>query len=250
MQLDSHAGRCTVPQDKLDHFLATAQSLLQQSRLSVKAISSAAGMLVSFKPAMPFAMMASRAYYEAISGCAWDSKDVRLTPAVREEMQWWLQRLTACNGSTLWSRAEQGIIASDASEFRYAAYTVSGQPAGFRWQLDFTPAELSLTQSHELGSTVRELTAIHRCIQTLLDSFPHHVQHAHLQWLSDSQSGVGDLTRMRAGTPELLYLVRRICKQAVEHDISFDWQWRPRDSRELKLADYYSKEPDTGNLYA
>ena len=246
MQIDSRLGLCSVPEDKLQFFMQKARELLSKPRLAAKAIASVAGMLVSFQPAMPYAMMQARAYFEAIQGQSWGSMAVQLTTAVRQDMAWWLPRMEEGNGRGLWYRASSTIIASDASASRYAAHVVQGQPEGFIFQLDFTPEELQQTADHQLGSTLRELIAILRCIRTLLQHHPQHVQHAQLQWLSDSQSGVADLTHMRASTPALLGVVRQICQTAVEHDIAFDWQWRPRDTPELALADYYSKEVDTG----
>ena len=51
---------------------------------------------------------------------------------------------------------------------------------------------------------------------------------------------------MRAGTTALQEVVRQICKLMVEHDVQIGWQWMPRETPELALADYYSKEVDTG----
>ena len=247
MDLDSQQGTCRVPADKLQYFLQQAQQLLSRRQVSARQLASLAGMLVSFQPALPFAMMQARTFYEALHGqpTGSNSCSITLSLAARQDVEWWLGRMEASNGKCFWHRDSASIIASDASDL-YAAYTVSGQPAGFIFQQAFTQQELQLTATHEHGSTARELTAILQGLQALLQESPHHVRHAQLQWLSDSQSAVADLQRMRAGTSALQQLVRRICQLCLDQDILVDWQWRPRHTSELVLADYYSKEPDTG----
>lgn len=235
--LDSLQGLCSIPADKLEYCMQKAAQLLSRGRVSVKDLASVAGMIVSFQPAMPFAMMQARAYYEAIGGQPWDSKVVQINAVLRDEMAFWLGRMREGNGKALWHRACSSTIASDASEIRYAAYTVQGQPDAFVFAHDFTPDELARTRQHEYGSTLRELSAMHRCLLLLLESHRQHMQHARIQWLIDSKSGVADLQRMPAGTPELLQVVRQICRLAMQTDISFDWQWQLRDSPELALAD-------------
>ena len=246
LEFDSRAGVCVVPEEKLQHFMAEMQPVLQRQSASAKQLASLAGTLMSFTPAVLTAPMQARAFYEALRGHSWGDTAITLSADVCQDMRWWLQRLPACNGRALWHRQSSTIIASDASERKYAAYVVQGEPAGFVFQLDFTVTELQAMADNRLGSTLRELAAIHQALCSLLQHHPQHVQHARIQWLSDSQAGIADLRRMGAGTPQLLQAVRSIWMLAVTHDIDFDWQWRPRSSPELVLADLYSKEEDTG----
>ena len=250
LHLDSNRGICSVPEEKLQYFMQLARQQLDEGQATVRQLASAAGVLASFQPAMIFAMMQSRVYYEAMAGMPCDDAIVHLTGSAQEEMEFWLQRMPAANGRAFWSAAPAAIMASDASDRRYAAYVCQGQPSAFIFQLDFTIEQRMMAQTHQLGSTLRELGAIVECLKALIRHFPQHVQHTRLQWLSDSQSGVANLTRMRGGTYDLLQAVRHVCRLAVEHGIDIDWQWRPRSDPALALADYYSKEVDTGQLSA
>ena len=246
LQLDSLQGLCTVPGEKLQYFQQLAQPMLDRGRATTRELASAAGVLASFQPGMFYAMMQARAYYEAGEGLPCDGTVVQLSAEAREEMQFWLEQMPGANGRPLWGASPSTILASDASDTAYAAYVVKGQPQRFVFQLDLTRLQRSQVQSHELGSTLRELGAITHCLRALLRHRSGHITNSRLLWLSDSKSAVANLVRMRGGTPEILQEVRQICWMAVQNSISVDWQWRPRDEPEQAQADYYTKESDTG----
>ena len=106
--------------------------------------------------------------------------------------------------------------------------------------------ELHLVSMHGLG--YYEGTCILLTIMNLLDRSSASTQHCHIQWLTDSQSAVADLCKMRAGTPAMPHVVRQVLQLAVQPDIRVDWQWRLRDAPELQHADFLTKEPDPCTL--
>ena len=185
-----------------------AQGLLDRGWATTRELASAAGVPASFQPAMVFAMMQAKACYEPMSDLPCDDTVVQLTTDTQEEMAYWLHQMPGANGRALWAARPEVILASDASDRRYAAYGIKGLPPTFIFQLDFTAQQRSRVRTHELGSTLRELEAIRRCLQALIRHCPGQISNSRVQWLSDSQSGVANFTSMRGGARELLQEVR------------------------------------------
>ena len=98
-----------------------------------------------------------------------------------------------------------------------------------------------------LHATLRELRAIRLAVQALAATRANQLQHTTVQWFSDSQPGVLLLRAMK-GAPDCLQEVRLIYQMAMQLDMDFSWDWRPREDPVLFRADEYSKDDDFGDV--
>ena len=161
MMVDSQQAICTVPQDKLGEFVQRAEQLLQHGTVAVTDMLSLAGTLVSFQPAMPYVMMQTRAFIETVQQGQPTHGSVQLPAHLRQDIIWWLHQMQAANGRCFWATVSSSVVASNASETAYAAYTVSGQPRCFVLEQPFTAEKRRRTAQHEL-------TAIFPALQRLV----------------------------------------------------------------------------------
>jgi hypothetical protein len=135
----------------------------------------------------------------------------------------------------------QAIMASDASDFAVASYSIEGLP-----EYSFS-AELTLEERGELSST-RELLAIQRTLQHWAgsDTIARPLEQVTLLWLTDNQN-VEKMLAKGSGKIRIMKLVLDILKRGRTLLLDLQPVWVSRDNPFLLKADAISKGVDTDN---
>jgi hypothetical protein len=135
----------------------------------------------------------------------------------------------------------QAIMASDASDFAVASYSIEGLP-----EFSFS-AELTLEGRGESSST-RELLAIQRTLQhwERSDTTARPLGQVTLWWLTDNQN-VEKMLAKGSGKVRIMKLVLDILKRGRRLLLDLQPVWVSRDNPFLLKADAISKGVDTDN---
>jgi hypothetical protein len=135
----------------------------------------------------------------------------------------------------------QAIMASDASDFAVASYSIEGLP-----EFSFS-AELTLEERGESSST-RELLAIQRTLQHWAgsDTIARPLEQVTLWWLTDNQNVEKKLAK-GSGRLRIIKLVLDILKRGRTLLLDLQPVWVSRDNPFLQKADAISKGIDTNN---
>jgi hypothetical protein len=134
----------------------------------------------------------------------------------------------------------RAIMASNASDFAVASYSVEGMPKfSYTWTLD--PSE-----REELPS-VRELLAIERTLDHMAQSGSFKpTQWTTLWWLTDN-ANVEKMTAKGSGKLQIAKLVLEILRKARALKFGVEPVWVSRDNPFLQKADCLSKGIDSDN---
>jgi hypothetical protein len=135
----------------------------------------------------------------------------------------------------------QAIMASNASDFAVASYSIEGLP-----EFSFS-AELTLKERGESSST-RELLAIQRTLQHWAesDTTARPLEQVTLWWLTDNQN-VEKMLAKGSGKLRIMKLVLDILKRGRALLLDLQPVWVSRDNPFLLKADAISKGIDTDN---
>jgi hypothetical protein len=135
----------------------------------------------------------------------------------------------------------QAIMASNASDFAVASYSIEGLP-----EFSFS-AELTLEERGESSST-RELLAIQRTLQYWAgsDTIARPLEQVTLWWLTDNQN-VEKMLAKGSGKLPIMKLVLDILKRGRTLLLDLQLAWVSRDNPFLQKADAISKGIDTDN---
>ena len=241
MLLDTVLERCTVPEEKIQYFKQQVEALLRGKEASNQQMASAAGLLLSFKPAMHIAPMFARGLYAAIQRTAAKDQQRALPTVAEADLRWWAEMADAANGKSWRERAIKLRFSSDASVTAYAAYSLDD--AAWRMIVGFTAEEVIAAKQGTFSSSLREVRTIRLALQSLAQRNAQQLQGARIQWFSDSQVAVTVLRNMK-GNATILPEVRMIYQLAFQLDLHFNWQWLPRTDSIMQAADDMSKLED------
>jgi hypothetical protein len=240
-----------VPQDKMDYFIAKAHELLSTSNATPRMVSSVAGLLMSFKVAIPMAPLYVRGMYQVLQGVdSWD-RILQLPQACRLDLEWWLQHAPRVNGC----RMGKGLTAFqvdytavvDTSHYRHAARVTD--PSGMA--LAPIVIDFPIETAEELGaaaSTFREMRGIKESFFVLLEQSREAIQHHVLLNICDNQGCIDNFNRMGAGSPEMFQLVRQTYEAAMANDIELVFAWKPRTTPEVAMVDALTHELDPADF--
>lgn len=94
--------------------------------------------------------------------------------AALADIQCYLDAITASEGSRWWKRDKALLVAGDASEYAFAAYTPNGE---FHHPIviTFTPQELELVAQNNYSSTLRKILCISWVLKVVLQSAPSRI---------------------------------------------------------------------------
>ena len=141
--------------------------VLQQSFITNRMLARVAGNMVAASPAVPLGPLFARGVYEAMHGEeGWDN----LYPsqaACRQDLQCFVEAVTISTGGNWWKRQATLLVAGDASEFAYEAYTPEGE-LQHPIVVSFTKEELQLMADKCLSSTLREIVCMLKATEVLL----------------------------------------------------------------------------------
>ena len=109
-----------IPEVKKKKFADLPESILRRRSVSIKTLQRFAGKVTSFSIAVPSAQLHAREIYRAISGHTQSSHLVKITGALREELEHW-RFLDTWRDCLPWPRENHLIINifSDASDFAW-----------------------------------------------------------------------------------------------------------------------------------
>ena len=89
------------------------------------------------------------------------------------------------------------LVAGDASEYAFAAFTPAGELKGNLTLVTFTDHELQLQKQNQYSRTLSEIVRIFKTVKVLLEHAPELVQHRRLCYETDSQTGFHSVIHMR-----------------------------------------------------
>ena len=135
--VDSLTQELSLPSGKVKKIRTETRSLLEGRQVSIRKLSQLLGKLQAATRAVPLAPLFFRKLQRALrrgldqSGQDY-SKQLTLSTEEQEELQWWLDHLTAWNGKTIMTEKPSVVIESDASTHGWGA-TCAGVRTGGPW---------------------------------------------------------------------------------------------------------------------
>ena len=128
--VDSQLCAFLLPEDKKIKFATLREHILANREVSVKTLQRLAGKISSFCIAVPAALLYAREIFRSTAGFARSSRSVRVTGALRKEIEHW-RFLDSWKGCLPWLDEKHVVvkISSDASDFAWGGSVVSpGMP--------------------------------------------------------------------------------------------------------------------------
>jgi hypothetical protein len=230
-KIDLSLGCFIVPDDKIARLKTSLSSILQVYRVSVRAVASIVGQVMSMSLALgPISRLRTRALYGDINTCATWKAFVCLSEEARAELKFWQNNVAVLNGQPIWFKpGATRIVYSDASDSGYGGYSVEVGP-------QFAQGCWSEHES-KLSSTWRELKAVYQVLRSLAPKLSGHT----VKWFSDNQN-VTRIVHAGSRKPHLQDGAMAIFEVCFQYNIKLDMEWIPRSKNEI--ADYISRIQD------
>lgn len=226
-----------VPPSKLDRLLALLAALLTGERASVPSLRSFAGKCVSLAPAVPGALLYTRAMFDALAAADRGGADsVPISGALRAELELWTN-LRSWHGTRRW-RSEHHVrvrVATDASGTGWGGwFSVDGAPptlCGDTWTEDEARLDIGTL---EFLAAVRTL----RCLPSAVDGSVVLLE-------GDNQAMVALLRGGRAARGRaLLAAQRELFALTLQRGLFLDPSWLR--SEDNVVPDFISRLPRSG----
>ncbi len=138
-------------------------------------------------------------------------------------------------GGNWWKRDQMILVAGDASEYAFAAYTPAGELKGNPIVVTFTDHELELQKQNQYSSTLREIVCILKTVKVLLEHAPELVQHRRLCYETDSQTGFHSVMRMK-GNASTFPVVKELRLLCAAEDVEIDVVWKSREHANQQVS--------------
>jgi len=130
---------------------------------------------------VPLAPLFARSVYKAMMGQqGWDEVYPN-QEALRADLQCFKDALVESAEGNWWKREAMLLVAGDASEFAYAAYTPEGE-LGAPIVVSFSAEELQLMEDNEFSSTLREILCMLKTAQVILQQDAFLIEHKCNVW--------------------------------------------------------------------
>jgi len=155
-----------------------------------------AGKMIAAAPAIQLSRLFAGSLYKAMTmEIEWDTT-YPSSEAMKADMDCFRDTVALSKGGNWWKRDQVLLVAGDASEYAYAAYTPDGE---FKHPMvvTFTEVELQLMAQKQYSSTIREIICILKTVKVLLEQAPEQVQHKRLRYETDSQTGSHSVMGMK-----------------------------------------------------
>ena len=245
MYVDAAHQRFMLPEDKQLDIVQTASTVLQSTAVSNRQLAQLAGKIIAAAPALHLSPLWAKAIYQAMNGDSWDQLYPSLA-ALKADVQCYLDLLAVAEGGNWWKRHQALLVAGDASEYAYAAYTPGGE---FRYPVvvTFSEEELERMASNAFSSTLRELLCILHLVKVLLEVQPASIQHKRLRYETDSQAGWHSVLGMK-GNDTTFPVVKQLLLLCAQHDVELEVIWKPRSDAHQVVADHWSKVEDSSDF--
>ena len=217
MMVDTCAMQLSLPKAKVVKIRQQCSELVQQKRVTVRALAKLIGVLSSTMQAVlpaplhyrELQMLKTRGLmYGKCYGAI-----VTLTPECLTELRWWMLHLDQCNAKSVLSPGPDLIIESDASRSGWGA-AAAGQTVRGHW----TPEELQ-DQINAL-----ELRAVWLAVR----SFASQKSNAHIHVRVDNRTAMAHINRM-GGTrsKKLIGITRQLWQFCLDRKISLSAEYVP-----------------------
>ena len=246
MYVDAAHQRFILTEEKHQDLRQTADKILQSSEVSNRQLAQLAGKMVAAAPAVHLSPLWARAIYKAMLGEAGWDKMYPSVAALKADVQNYKDILAVSEGGSWWKRQQALLVAGDASEYAYAAYTPGGEFA-YPMVVSFTEEELALMASNQFSSTLREILCIQHLVKILLEVNPASIQHKRLRYETDSQAGWHSVMGMK-GNESTFPVVKQLLLLCAQWDVEMETVWRPRSDAHQQVADYWSKVEDSADF--
>lgn len=234
--------RFSVPPRKVQLFLELAAEVAASTSTSARVVASVAGKMMAMSHCVELSPLFSRAAHKAASGAAsWD--DTFPAGPFKAEVASFAEQLSVSDGKVWRSKRQVLVLAGDASERQFAAYTPGGELEGHPIIVPFSNEENARMARGLYSSTEREIDALDRTVRVLLHSKPHLIVGRRLVYQTDNQGNMYSVMGMKGG-PSTFPLVKRVRLLCAKHDVELEVQWFPRYTARQVIADMFSKQVD------
>ena len=228
-----------VPDKKLTKLKDMLGAVIQDGSTTYRQLAKIAGSIISLTLGVGSIsrLLTRQMYYTVASRSAGWDQSIVLSPAVLEEVRFWLTNLDALNGHAIRPRSSPcTLIYSDASDVAFGGYSSSldGSVVRGMWT----------TEDIGQSSTYRELRAIYY----VLLSFADQLRHQKVTVYTDSQSAARILY-IGSTKCNLQRLAMDIFQLCWVHEIFLSSQWIPRSLN--RRADELSRfiDPDDWSIH-
>lgn len=246
--IDSHAQRLFVPEEKMVRFRAKAMELLQAPSVTARQVSSVAGILASFFPAVHYAPLYVRGLYQAIQGVfSWDAAFP--SPAnFLLDLQFWVDNLDSMNGKLWRMEGPVYVLVGDASESGYGGYLPNRELLS-PFKSSFSQQEVALMREGKLSSTLREVRNVRLMLESVLPHLENLAPNSVIVYVGDNLGCIQLLQKMRSPVDEIFAEVLAAHHLAIKHKVFLQFEWRPRTDPWLQQADALSRDVDVSQLF-
>ena len=231
-----------LPEEKRMDLSREADKSLMQTSNNNRQLAKMAGKMIAASHAVPLAPLFARSVYKAMMGQqGWDEVYPN-QEALRADLQCFKDALVESAEGNWWKREAMLLVAGDASEFAYAAYTPEGE-LGAPIVVSFSAEELQLMEDNEFSSTLREILCMLKTTQVILQQDASLIEHKRLLYETDSQTGFYSVMGMK-GNPSTFPVVKEFRLLCASRDVELEVVWRPTENERQRIADFWSKVED------
>lgn len=228
-----------VPQKKLDKLKSLLNLTVSDGYATFRQLAKIAGSVISMALAVgPISRLCTRQMYYTIESrsSSWDTA-ISLSPALLEELRFWLFNIDYFNGFAIRPPSSTAIIIfTDASDYAFGGHSTSLTEPAVRG--------MWLHEDVIKSSTFRELKAI----LYVLMSYKDKLQSSKVVVKTDSQCAARIIS-VGSTKPHLQSLAMDIFQLCLNHNIALQAQWIPRTLNER--ADVLSRfiDPDDWSIH-
>ncbi len=231
-----------VPADKIEYILQLVEGGLQAPTISSRQLAKIAGVLLSVKAAVHMAPLYSRCLFRAMSfTLPWDNpipeEDHKFAAS---DLSYWKTLLAHSNGKSWLKRSKVVHASGDVSDTGYAGYcSLLSEPI----VMSYSESDRLLVADRALSSVLRETRNAKLVIETVIKQQTAAVQGGVLVYTGDNLGSIQCLKKMN-GKGAILDEVRELYQLASSHDVQLEFEWLPRTSDTIQLADALSRIVD------
>ena len=214
-QLNTKTFEIQMPYEKQQQILCLIEETLRHKRISLKQMQSLTGSLAFCAKAMPSARAFIRRMYAAMSSVNKPHHRIRLTNAIKEDLNMWQKFLKDFNGISYMLDSEFVSSASLKLETDSAGGANLGCGVYFNGQWCFLPWPEKWADTDIL----RDITYLEMIpIALAVYLWKHNFKGKRLQFSIDNMSVVSIINKKTSSSERVMVLVREIVKLSLMHD--------------------------------
>ncbi|XP_068715338.1 uncharacterized protein [Montipora foliosa] len=238
--IDTIAMQYRVPDKKLAKLKSLLDGAVSDKYITIRQLARIAGSVISISLAVgPIARLCTRQMYYAIESRigGWD-QCLTLSPALLEELRFWLFNIDSFNGFAIRPPCSTSptVIYTDASDFAFGGYSTSLSEPAVRG--------MWLREDASKSSTFREVKAV----PYVLMSYEEKLKSSRVVIKTDSQCAARVIT-VGSTKPHLQSLAMDVFQLCFRQGITLEAQWIPRSLNDR--ADVLSRfiDPDDWSVH-